>query len=120
GDVLVLTTASNRVIVELAAADLGVDHLLATEVELLGGSYSGRLRGTPNLRDGKLERLRSWLVSQGWPPETLASATFYSDSINDLPLLSAVGRPVAVDPDAQLLAAAQARGWPVLQLQRDA
>lgn len=119
GDTLVLSTATNRVISELAAAELGIEHLLATEVELQGGCCTGRLRSTPNMRDGKLESLRHWLQAQGSSMQVLDQASFYSDSINDLPLLAAVGRPVAVDPDAQLQAAAEQRGWPVLRLARD-
>jgi phosphoserine phosphatase len=71
-----------------------------------------------NMREGKPERLRDWLASQGLTPSLLAEATAYSDSINDLPLLQAVARPVAVDPDARLLAHAQAHGWPVIGLAR--
>lgn len=122
GHTLVMSTATNRVITERTAASLVIPHLIATEAELAGGCYTGRTAGVLNMREGKVQRLHAWLAGQGLDAaardRTLADAHFYSDSINDLPLLSAVGHPVAVDPDARLLAEAQARGWPVLRLDR--
>ena len=68
------------------------------------------------MREGKVTRIRDWLAAQGVDASSLADATFYSDSMNDLPLLDAVGTPVAVDPDPRLLAEATRRGWPLLRL----
>jgi HAD superfamily hydrolase (TIGR01490 family) len=118
GDVLVLTTATNRVVSELTAAELGVDHYLCTELEQVGGRLTGRTSGVLNMRAGKIERLRQWLQAQGLPEQLLKEATFYSDSINDLALLSAVGRPVVVDPDSRLESTALRKGWRVLRLDR--
>ena len=118
GDRVVLSTATNRYLVELTALDLGIDDLIATEVEVVDGAFTGRNTGVLNMREGKVERLRQWLDVQGLPSTLLAEATFYSDSKNDLPLLQAVGRPVAVDPDAVLAAHASREGWPVLRLAR--
>jgi phosphoserine phosphatase len=70
------------------------------------------------MRAGKVERLKAWLEGHGWSHSLLADASFYSDSINDLPLMSAVGCAVAVDPDEMLLREAQQRRWPVLKLDR--
>jgi HAD superfamily hydrolase (TIGR01490 family) len=118
GDTLVLTTATNRVITEPVARDLGVDHHIATEVEVVDGRYTGRTRGVLNMRTGKVERLRAWLAERGLDESALKQATFYSDSINDLPLLSAVGHPVAVDPDDRLHSAALRHGWKILRFDR--
>ena len=118
GDLLVLSTATNRFLVELTAAALGFEHLLATEPEEADGVFTGCTVGLLNMREGKPERLRKWLDARGLPAAMLAEAAAYSDSINDLPLLQSVGSPVAVDPDARLLALAQAAGWPVLRLRR--
>lgn len=120
GATVVLTTATNRFITELTAALLDIEHLIATECELdAQGRFTGRPAGVLNMREGKVARLREWLAARGLDPDrALPDATFYSDSRNDLPLLRAVGRPIAVDPDAQLLAEAQAAGWPVLRLER--
>lgn len=120
GDTLVLTTATNRLLTELTAAELRFEHLIATELELVDGRFSGRTQGVLNMRGGKVERLSHWLGQQGWPQSLLAQASFYSDSINDLPLLAAVGQPVAVDPDERLRAEARRRGWPVLCFDRGA
>ena len=118
GDTLVLTTATNRVVSELTALDLGVDAYLCTELECVRGRYSGRMSGPAHMRTGKVDRLRSWLAEQGQPGLLLKRACFYSDSINDLALLSVVGRPVVVDPDRRLAATAMRKGWTQLQLHR--
>jgi len=118
GDLLVLTTATNRIVSELTAADLGVDHYLCTELEVVDGRLSGRTRGTANMGTGKLARLREWLEANGEAAGTLKQAVFYSDSINDLSLLSVVGRPVVVDPDPRLEATALRKRWTVMRLHR--
>lgn len=122
GHTLVLSTATNRVITTLTAAALDIPHLIATEAELVDGSYTGHTSGVPNMRDGKVQRLQAWLADRGLDDNArtraLATAHFYSDSANDLALLLAVGHPVVVDPDPRLLAEAQAHGWPVLRLDR--
>lgn len=118
GDLLVLSTATNRYLTEPSAARLGFEHVIATEPEEARGVFTGRARGALNMRDGKVERLRAWLAAMALPAGLLRSASFYSDSINDLPLLLAVGDPVAVDPDPRLLAQARASGWRVLHLVR--
>lgn len=115
GDQIVLTTATNRFITELTAEVLGIEHLLATECELgADGRFTGAVAGTLNMREGKVARLREWLVAQGRSLER-EDSVFYSDSVNDLALLQAVREPVAVDPDARLASEATAHGWPVLR-----
>ncbi|QHJ01089.1 HAD-IB family hydrolase [Xylophilus rhododendri] len=116
GDLLVLSTASSRFLSEPTAALLGFEHLIATEMEIApDGRFTGRNQGTLNMREGKVLRLRHWLGERGMDAdETMEAAVFYSDSINDLPLLAAVGRPVAVTPDARLETQARIRGWQVL------
>jgi len=117
GDRLVLTTATNRFLVAPIAAALGIAELIATELELAAnGEFSGRTAGTVNMRSGKLARLAAWLDANDMPRSALTAATFYSDSINDLPLLEAVGTPVVVDPDPRLHDEAMRRGWRVVRL----
>ncbi len=116
GDVVVMSTATNRYITELTAAHLRIEHLLATENEIAAdGCFTGRIQGMANMREGKVARLHDWLTARG---HTLANvdSRFYSDSFNDLPLLLAVKRAVVVDPDARLRAIALTRGWQVLSL----
>jgi len=120
GDMLVLTTATSRFLVELTAIEIGFEHLIATELQLQGdGRFTGGTTGTLNMREGKVTRLNTWLEGRGIAPEAaLPHASFHSDSINDLPLLLAVGQPVVVDPDARLEHEAIVRDWPVLRLPR--
>jgi HAD superfamily hydrolase (TIGR01490 family) len=115
GDLVVMTTATNRFITELTALHFAIGHLLATEPELAGGVFTGRASGTLNMREGKVTRLHQWLAARG---DVLGSfrAKAYSDSINDLPLLEAVDEPCCIDPDPRLAAIALERGWPVLRI----
>jgi HAD superfamily hydrolase (TIGR01490 family) len=116
GDLVLMTTATNRFITERTAAHLGIQHLLATECEVdASGVFTGQTTGQLNMREGKLLRLQAWLAERGLSLGHIDS-TLYSDSINDLPLLSAVRHPVAVDPDARLADVAAERGWPVISL----
>jgi HAD superfamily hydrolase (TIGR01490 family) len=114
GHELVMTTATNRFITEPTAQALNIAHLIATEAELdaASGRFTGAVSGTLNMRDGKLVRLREWLAAQGRELER-EDSVFYSDSINDLPLLLAVKTAVAVDADEKLAAEAAQRGWAV-------
>jgi len=117
GDRLLLTTATNRFLTAPIAALLGIADLVATDLEVApSGEFTGRTTGTVNMREGKVTRLLGWLGDEGLPASSLAEATFYSDSINDLPLLAAVAAPVVVDPDSRLQAEALRRGWPVISL----
>jgi len=117
GDRLVLTTATNRFLTEPIAERLGIGDLIASELELAGGVFTGRNAGALNMREGKVARLKAWLATEDLEA-ALSDATFYSDSINDLALLSAVGEPVVVDPDSRLAAEAARRSWPVLRFDR--
>ena len=113
GDTLLITTATNRFITQPIAALLGIDHLLATEAEMLDGRYTGRIAGNANFREGKVVHLRQWMEHHLREP---AHLTCYSDSQNDLPLLEFADSPVAVDPDPTLRAEAARRGWPIISL----
>jgi HAD superfamily hydrolase (TIGR01490 family) len=116
GDLVMLTTATCRFLSELTAVHLGFAQLIATDCETDDhGRFTGRSRGVLNMREGKLLRLQDWLGAQQLMLADCES-TLYSDSINDLPLLGAVTRAVAVNPDARLAAVAAERGWPVIRL----
>jgi len=115
GALKALVTATNRFITAPIAAELGIAHLIATDIEEVDGEFTGRPRGTPSFREGKITRVNEWLAGQGARLADYES-WFYSDSLNDLPLLELVDHPVAVDPDATLRAKAEERGWPVISL----
>ena len=113
-----IVTATNRFITAPIAAELGIEHLIATDIEEVEGRFTGKPCGTPCFREGKIARLHEWLAQRG---EGLGDyeSWFYSDSLNDLPLLEIVDHPVAVDPDATLRAHAAERGWPIISLRND-
>jgi len=113
GDRVVIITATNRFITAPIAARLGVDTLLATECEMQGGRYTGRLTDTPCFQEGKVTRIERWLEETG---QSLQGSYFYSDSRNDLPLLERVTHPVAVDPDPILREIAGQQGWDIISL----
>jgi HAD superfamily hydrolase (TIGR01490 family) len=113
GHELVVVTATNRFITEPIATRLGIRNLLACEGEIVDGRYTGNPSGVPTFREGKVTRLQEWLAGRD---ASLEGAWFYSDSHNDLPLLELVDNPVAVDPDDQLRATAETRGWKIISL----
>ena len=113
GDTLMIITATNAFVTAPIAERLGIEHLIATVPERVGGRYTGEVAGEPSYREGKVNRLNSWLQEHG---ETLDGSSFYSDSHNDIPLLERVSKPVAVDPDDLLTAHATAQGWPIISL----
>lgn len=115
GHTPVIITATNRFVTAPIAARFGIEHLIATEVEMNGERYTGRSIGIPCFRMGKVERLRQWLSEHD---TDLTGSWFYSDSHNDLPLLEQVTHPVAVDPDDLLAQHARARAWPIMSLRQ--
>ncbi|UTF61696.1 HAD family phosphatase [Gilvimarinus sp. DA14] len=116
GDYLLIITATNGFITRPIAELLGVDEILATDPEVIDNCYTGNYLGTPCFGDGKVINLQQWLQHS---THTLAGSYFYSDSINDLPLLEQVSNPVAVNPDERLEAIAVERQWPVLDLRSE-
>jgi HAD superfamily hydrolase (TIGR01490 family) len=113
---LLIITATNRFVTDPIADRLGVEHLLATDPEVIDNRYTGRVAGTPCFREGKVTRLRQWLSHHG---QNLHDSWFYSDSHNDLPLLELVSNPVAVDPDETLSWHAQQKKWRIISLRND-
>jgi HAD superfamily hydrolase (TIGR01490 family) len=116
GDLVVLTTAVMRFLAEPIAAEFGIADVIATDAECIDGRYTGRASGIANLREGKVERLLAWLAARGRRLADFRETYAYCDSLNDLPLLSHVSRPVAVNADSVLAAHARHMGWPVLQI----
>lgn len=114
GRPLVLATTSPVDLVRPFAEALGVDALVGTRYGVTAdGRYDGTLDGPFVWGPGKLEAVRTWADEHGIDVE---ASWAYSDSVYDVPLLSAVAHPVAVNPDPRLLAVATARRWPTLHL----
>ncbi len=116
GDVCVVITATNSFVTAPIVREFGIEHLIATDPEQKDGEFTGGVAGVPSFREGKVTRMEQWLSARGWTWDSFEQSCFYSDSLNDLPLLSKVKRPVAVDPDATLRAHAEQQGWPVISL----
>lgn len=116
GDVCVVITATNSFVTAPIAREFGVEHLIATEPEQQDGEFTGRVAGVPSFREGKVTRLEEWMAQRGWSWDSFADSWFYSDSLNDLPLLEKVNNPVAVDPDATLRIHAEQHGWRIMSL----
>ncbi len=117
GDVCAIVTATNSFVTAPIAREFGVVHLIATEPAHAGGEFTGEVAGTPCFREGKVARLDEWLAARGQTLQSFPQTSFYSDSLNDLPLLERVTHPVAVDPDATLRAHAARHGWPIISLE---
>lgn len=113
GDKIIIITATNSFIAAPIGHWLGIDTVIATEPEVVDGQFTGKLSGTPCFQEGKITRLKEWLTQQTQHPGEI---TFYSDSINDLPLLEYADKPIAVDPDAALHDHATAQSWPIISL----
>ena len=113
GDLLLIITATNRFVTEPIAQELAVDDLLATDPEMLNGRYTGQVTGIPCFKEGKVKRLNAWLANS---QHSMEGSWFYSDSLNDIPLLEQVTHPVAVDPDETLAQHAEMKGWPIISL----
>jgi HAD superfamily phosphoserine phosphatase-like hydrolase len=112
----VIITATNSFVTGPIAREFGIEHLIATEPEERNGAFTGQVRGIPSFREGKIARLEAWLAERELPWESFSETWFYSDSLNDLPLLSKVSHPVAVDPDETLKDHAIKNDWMIISL----
>lgn len=116
GDRLLVITATNEFVTRPIVQRLGIAEMISVELERdASGWYSGEIKGVPSMREGKVQRLQVWLQQQGLDWSNV-DATFYSDSVNDLPLLSQVQHPVATNPDPKLREHAMHQRWPILEL----
>jgi len=116
GEQVVIVTATNEFVTRPIARAFGVEELIAVELARgPDGWITGEISGVPSAREGKVQRVAQWLAARGLDWDAV-EATFYSDSMNDLPLLEAVDHPVATNPDLSLRALAAERGWRILDL----
>jgi HAD superfamily hydrolase (TIGR01490 family) len=113
-DIMLLASATNSVIVEPIAKRLGFKNIVSTQVEIIDEIYTGKVLGIPALSEGKLIKVKEWMLQNSI--ESFDNTSFYSDSINDLPLLAAVSKPVAVNPDDMLRKECRKRSWEIIDL----
>lgn len=120
GDLCCVVTATNSFVTRPIVESFGIKHLIATEPATVENNplanYTGDVKGIPNFREGKIQNLQDWLASQNLALDSLSRSYFYSDSMNDLPLLEKVSHPVATNPDDRLRNEANKRNWPILEL----
>jgi len=116
GALCAIVTATNSFVTGPICREFAIPHLIATIPAQEGGRFTGAPRGTPAFRAGKIARVDAWLEELGLWWGAFDETRFYSDSLNDLPLLERVTHPVAVDPDDTLRAHAARKGWPILSL----
>lgn len=117
GDLVAIVTATNEFVTTPIAEAFGVPDLIAVQLERdATGHYNGAIRGVPSFQAGKITRVEHWLAGQGRALKDFEQVHFYSDSVNDLPLMERVSHPIATNPSAALAQIAQTRGWPILNL----
>ena len=120
GDLCCVVTATNSFVTRPIVESFGIAHLVATEPATAGdkplANFTGEVKGIPSFREGKLQRVHDWLATQHLVLDQLPKSYFYSDSMNDLPLLEKVSNPVATNPDTRLRDEAAKRHWPILEL----
>ena len=116
GDARAIVTATNSFVTAPIAREFGVEHLVATEAEQIGGEFTGRVQGAPSFREGKVVRVEAWLAEHGLGWSSFTETWFYADSLNDLALLAKVTHPVAVDPDQTLKETALENDWLIISL----
>jgi HAD superfamily hydrolase (TIGR01490 family) len=110
-----IVTAASQEMAELLAHVLAFDGGIGARSEIVDGVYTGRPDGPFTYREGKAEAIRELAAAEGID---LEASYAYSDSESDLPMLRAVGHPVAVNPDATLGRVAKQEGWDVIRLER--
>lgn len=116
GALVAVVTATNAFVTGPIVREFGIPHLVATIPAQESGNFTGKPRGLPAFKEGKIDRVDAWLESHGLHLGGFERSWFYSDSHNDLPLMGKVSDPIAVDPDDTLREHARLQNWPVISL----
>ena len=114
GDTILLASATNELIVQPIAKRLDIQNVIGTQVKFINDKCTGEYIPPSALGEGKLKLVQQWMQRNNF--DDFSGVTFYSDSINDLPLLEAVDFPKAVNPDAMLEKISLERGWEIIDL----
>ena len=113
-DELLLASGTTSIIAGPIAKRLEFKNVVCTKCEQKNNIYTGKIEDPPSLGEGKLINVQTWMQNNGF--SNFNGTTFYSDSILDLPLLEKVEKPVAVNPDKELLRVSQDLGWEIIDL----
>lgn len=118
GDLCCIVTATNSFVTRPISQLFGVHHLIATEPEIdpKSNTFTGKVAGLPNFKEGKVTHVEDWLTKLNTSWSALHGSTFYTDSMNDLPLMEKVQSPIATNPDDRLRNHAVTHGWKILEL----
>lgn len=112
GDILAILTGSTPYAAGPLGDTLGIPHRIASTLEVRGGAFTGAVEAPLCFGEGKVARAERFAAEHDID---LATSSFYTDSISDLPMLLRVGNPVVVNPDPRLAVRARRKGWPVLR-----
>ncbi len=113
-DELLLASGTTSIIADPIAKRLEFQNVVCTKCEQKNNIYTGKIEDPPSLGEGKLINVQTWMQNNGF--SNFNGTTFYSDSILDMPLLEKVEKPVAVNPDKELLRVSQDLGWEIIDL----
>ncbi len=116
GDLCCLVSATNTFVITPIGRAFAFENIIGTTPEFINGRYTGKFVGTASYKEGKITRVQEWLATLGLSLNDFEKSYFYSDSINDLPLLEKVTHPVATNPQDSLRKIAQEKGWAILDL----
>ena len=105
---VIIATATNSFVTRPIADLFKIKDLIATEFIIRDNEFTGEVDGIPCFREGKVKKVEEWVEANGYD---LSSATFYSDSFNDLPLLEKVETAIVVDGDDKLIEQAKNNDW---------
>ncbi|WP_306576044.1 HAD family hydrolase [Oligella urethralis] len=116
GDLCCLVSATNTFVIQPVGRAFGFEHIIGTTPEYINGRYTGQFVGTASYQEGKITRVEQWLNSLGGALEDFETIYFYSDSMNDLPLLEKATHPVATNPSPALREIAEKNNWAIIDL----
>ena len=116
GDLCCLVSATNTFVIETVGRAFGFKHIIVTTPEYINGRYTGKFVGVASYKEGKITRVEEWLSSLNSSFNDFEEIYFYSDSINDLPLLEKATHAVATNPSPPLRAVAEQNNWKIIDI----
>ena len=108
---VLIASGSHDFLVKRIANFFGINSSIGTPVEIKDDIFSGELSGEPTFAKGKVRAVEKWCSQNN---QKIKESTFYSDSINDLPMLEACGLPIVVDPDEKLKKISEERAYRII------
>lgn len=116
GDLCCLVSATNTFVIQPIGRAFGFEHIIGTDPEYINGRYTGKFVGVASYQEGKVTRVEQWLAELNASLDDFEKVYFYSDSMNDLPLLEKVTHPIATNPSPALREVAAQKNWKIIDL----